>query len=422
MSSTNTGKAGGFPGDRYPCGTLKRRGFLGAAAAAVGSPWIIGRGARADGPSDVAGATAHGPKVEKSKFDLPGLYPGRVVEVKNPKMCVAGKKDRAAIKASLDRGLTSLTGADDAVGAWRTFFEPGDVVGIKVVPNGYPHAFSSYELVLETIEGLKAAGVKTSDIFVYERFRSEMQSARYPEMLPDGVRWGGLTATNAPQVQLDFEGFKNDPVAGYDPDAFIQMDLVHYGMDPKDDRQYRSHLGKLLTKVVNKVVAIPCLKDHRSAGITGALKNISHGSVNNVARSHANNFTNTCNQFIPQVVSHPVLRSKFVLQIMDGVRGLYNGGPLGTPDGRWTWDNNALLLATDPVALDHIEWNYIDAKRKAESLPPVAATGKVALDPLKMEAFDVRQPQHVALAGTLGLGTYLLEGKGPLIKHDVITI
>ena len=32
---------------------------------------------------------------------------------------------------------------------------------------------------------------------------------------------------------------------------------------------------------------LPVLKDHGSAGVTGALKNMSHGSVNNVARSHS---------------------------------------------------------------------------------------------------------------------------------------
>jgi hypothetical protein len=408
--------------DRYPCGTLKRRGFLGAAAVATASPWIVGGSARGDGPAATAGATAHGPKAEPSKFDLPGLYPGRVVEVRNQAMIHKGRKDRDAIKASLDKGLTSLTGADDAVEAWKTFFEPGDVVGIKVVPNGYPHAFSSHELVLETIEGLKAAGVKTKDIFVFERFRSEMIAARYQDVLPADIRWGGLTPTGAPQIQMEFEGFKDDPTAGYDRDAYVQMDLVHYGEDPKDDRQYRSHLGKLLTKTVNKVVSIPCLKDHRSAGVTGALKNISHGSVNNVARSHANSFTNACGLFIPQVVAHPILRSKFVLQIMDGVRGIYHGGPTSRQEGRWSWDNNALLVATDPVALDHVEMRLIDAKRKMEGLPIVAASGKATTDPTGEEDFDLRQPQHIALAGTLGLGTYLLEGKGPLVKHDLITI
>ena len=73
--------------------------------------------------------------------------------------------------------MKELTGADDAVEAWRRFFEPGDVVGIKVVPNGHPLAHSSPELMLEVIEGLKAAGVKTNDMFVYDRYRGEFMDA-----------------------------------------------------------------------------------------------------------------------------------------------------------------------------------------------------------------------------------------------------
>ena len=230
----------------------------------------------------------------------------------------------------------------------------------------------SFELVLEVIEGLKSAGVKTRDIFVYDRYRGEFMDAGYHKILPDGIRWGGLTAEGGDQFQLDFPSFRNDPIAGYDPDAFVWMDLIPYGDDPKDDRKYRSHLGKLVTKVVNKIVGIPVLKDHGSAGVTGCLKNMSHGSVNNVARSHSNTFTNVCNQFIPQVVSHPSIRSKFVLQIMDGIRGVYQGGPFAREKGKWTWEYNALLLATDPVALDHVEWDIVDAKRVQEKLARTA--------------------------------------------------
>src|SRR5207248_366741 len=78
-----------------------------------------------------------------------------------------GKKDRAAIKAALARGMKELTGADDAVSAWRRFFGPGDVVGIKVVPNGHPLAPTSPKLVLEVIAALESAGVKKTDMFVF---------------------------------------------------------------------------------------------------------------------------------------------------------------------------------------------------------------------------------------------------------------
>ena len=50
------------------------------------------------------------------------------------------------------------------------------------------------------------------------------------------------------------------------------MNLVHHGADPKDDRNFRSHLGLLVTRRVNKLVLLPVLKDHGSAGVTGALR------------------------------------------------------------------------------------------------------------------------------------------------------
>ena len=57
----------------------------------------------------------------------------------------------------MDLGIKTLTARPtDAIEGWKHFFEPGDVVGIKVVPNGYPHAHSSYEIVLEVIDKLKA--------------------------------------------------------------------------------------------------------------------------------------------------------------------------------------------------------------------------------------------------------------------------
>ena len=174
-------------------------------------------------PSHVGGSQA------ATKLGAPGLHPGRVVEVKNPAMIRRGVRNHQAIKASLELGMKELTGAPAAVDAWRTLFEPGDVVGVKVVPNGQPDAHSSFELVLEVIEGLKSAGVKPGNIFVYDRYREEFMGAGYHKILPAGIRWGGLTADGGDQFQLDFPSFRSDPVAGYDPDAFVWMDLIPYG-------------------------------------------------------------------------------------------------------------------------------------------------------------------------------------------------
>jgi len=367
-------------------------------------------------------------KAAKSPLEtlgVPGPFPGRVIEARNPGMIRDGKKDRVAIKATLDRGLAALVGSDDGVEAWRSFFEPGDVVGIKMNPVGRPLAVTSPELMLAVIEGLEAAGVKRRDMVVFDRYKEEFVEAKMHEAVPDGVLWGGLTPEAEPsQLRLTWPG--SDPVAGYDPDEFMEMNLVHHGADPKDDRNLRSHLGLLVTRRVNKLVLLPVLKDHGSAGVTGALKNMSHGLVNNVARSHSTPATNACNQFIPQVVAHPIIRRKCVLQILDGVRGVFQGGPFAhAKDAHWTWDYNALFVATDPVAMDRVEWDIIDAKRKAMGLVPVGAAGRLGQGGGDAEGFDIRQPQHIPLAANLGLGLSDLKsprGRKFAIDHRVIEI
>jgi hypothetical protein len=363
----------------------------------------------------------------EGKLGVPGPYPGRVIEVRNPRMIRQGRKDAGAIRQVVDRGMKELTGADDAVSAWRSFFEPGDVVAIKMNPVGNPLANSSSELMLAVIDGLKAAGVKTRDLFVYDRYRENFMEAGMHRAVPEGIKWGGLTPDNDPsQLLIDWPSWRNDPIAGYDRDQFIEMNLVHHGHDPKDDRNFRSHLGRLLTRTVNKVVLLPVLKDHGSAGVTGALKNMSHGSVNNVARSHSSVDTNACNMFIPEVVNHPILRKRCVLQILDGIVGVFQKGPFGQ-NPEFVWEYNGLFFATDPVAMDHLEWRIIDAKRKEKGLPPVAATGKAGQDLLGTEGFDIRQPQHIPLAANLGLGIFDLPTTQAkpgqrVIDHRVITI
>jgi hypothetical protein len=398
---------------RYPCGGLGRRTFLSGAVL----PLVAGLHASAQQPRQTAPA-AEG-------FGIPGPYPGRVVEVRNPAMIKAGVKSSEAIQATVDRGMKELTGADDAVGAWRSFFGPGEVVGIKMNPVGNPLANSSSELMLAVIDGLKSAGVKAKDMIVFERYRDEFIGAKMHEAVPDGIAWTGLgVAYNAHQIDIKGDDLKTgniDHVAGYDPDEFMTMELVGNGEDPMDDRTRRSHLGLLVTRRVNKIVLLPVLKDHGSAGITGALKNMSHGLVNNVNRSHSTPDTNVCNQFIPQVVSHPVIRKKCVLQIMDGIKGVFQGGP-GASKPEWTWENNALFFATDPVALDHVAWRIIDAKRKEKGLPPVGAVGKLGLD-AEREGFDIRQPQHIRLASHLGLGVFEFDsprGRRHSINHRVV--
>ena len=253
--------------DSSPCGRLGRREFLAGVSTL---PAITGGIAAMHMTTQAARGAAESRLADS--LGNPGPYPGRVVEVRNPAMIKNDVKNREAIRASVARGMTALTGSDNAVGAWRRFFEPGDVVGVKMNPVGNPLANSSNELMLEVIDGLKAAGVKPKDIVVFERYRDEFIGAKMHEAVPDGVDWGGLGSRYNTQ-QLDIKGAdgltKNyDRMSGYDPDEFVVMEMVGHDQDPKDERTRRSHLGLLVTRRVNKIVLLPVLKDHASRSRT----------------------------------------------------------------------------------------------------------------------------------------------------------
>ena len=209
---------------RYPCGGIQRREFVGAAAVSI-------LGTAVASSQELKERTD---SAQRGTLGVPGPYPGRVIEIRNQALKRRDGGDRAAVRQSLNRGLVTLTGADDSVEAWRIFVKPGEAVGIKVVPNGYPGAHTSPELILEVIDGLRSAGIKLKDMVVFDRYGLEFRTARYQEILPDGVAWGGLTPIewDPGQLAIKFDG--NDPIAGYDPDEYVQLTLVGRGQDPKE--------------------------------------------------------------------------------------------------------------------------------------------------------------------------------------------
>src|SRR5260370_29632055 len=253
---------------------------------------------------------------------MPGLYRARVIAVKTPAAIVSGQFQREPIRQMIRRGMAELTATDGGPDAWRQFFGAGDVVGIKVNPVGKPHVMSSPEVVREIIAGLNSAGVKAKDIVVYDRYRKQFFNAGFDKWLPEGVRIS--------HAAEDYQEFQMG-IEGYDPDHYMDMALTMPGYDATNLTARRSYAAQFITKQVNKLINVPVLKDHQSAGVTLALRNLSHGLVNNVNRSHGTYSLNACGSFIPAVGSMPVIRNQAVLHILGGLKGLSHGGARAAP-------------------------------------------------------------------------------------------
>ena len=61
-------------------------------------------------------------------------------------------------------------------------------------------------------------------------------------------------------------------------------------------------------------------------------------------------------------MAFPAIRDKLVLNITDGLRAQYDGGP--GPNAKFTYLYNTMFFATDPFALDLVCHNLIVQKRK----------------------------------------------------------
>jgi hypothetical protein len=62
-----------------------------------------------------------------------------------------------------------------------------------------------------------------------------------------------------------------------------------------------------------------------------------------------------------------VIRDKLVLNVTDGIRGQYDGGPYGNAE--FLFANHSLYFATDPFALDMVCHREMVDKRKEVGRP-----------------------------------------------------
>ncbi len=337
------------------------------------------------------------PELPASPLAMPGLFPGRVVEVVHSKSIVNRRISRPAVRTMVEEGMKALTGEQAPKDAWARFFSPGDVVALKVNPSGVPITTTSIPLVREVIQALNAVGVPNKNIIVYDRNSNQLEVNGYHALLPPGVRVVGLDQRWAVGAQTR---------GGYDPGVFVEMDCF-------GERETRSYLASVVSRDANKIVNLPCLKEHNASGVTGCLKNLAYGSFNNVARTHVDPKTYTDPVIAVMCTASP-LRTKAVLNIMDGLRAVYHSGPFAwNPD--FVWEAQTLLFGTDPVAVDRIELDIVERKRREVGVPSLwdrdpghlGTTGDMQRTAERNPFY--REPGHIRTASELGLGRWEIE-------------
>jgi hypothetical protein len=327
---------------------------------------------------------------------MPGPYPGRVIAVKSDKSVdpSTGAANDEVVREMMAQGMRALTGASATADAWRQFFTPSDVVGIKVNCGGYPHCVSAYEIVAETVRQLTGIGVPLSQIYLYERFQNQLDEVNYAPHLPEGLQIVAAERAN-----------RNTDNGGYDPETYLEANLF-------GEEDTRSNMMRLVSKRLTKIINIPNMKDHGATGVTGCLKNIAYGSFSNVARTHQRGKSHTYS-VVGTLASIEPLRSRTVLQIMDGLRGVWHGGPFARTT-KYVFYPRQIMFGTDPVAIDRLLLDIIENKRREQGVLSIwdRSPSSLKMDDTRARDADpnvniiIREPGHVEYASSLGLGVY----------------
>jgi uncharacterized protein (DUF362 family) len=321
----------------------------------------IDRGRRRTVSALAAGAVSATPLARAAERLLPGPPPGPGSASPPSVVAVARRPGLVGPRDAFDPGkladglagsIARATGEDSHLDGLRRLFRPTDVVGIKVNCLGGVGVSTRPEVALKLADWLQAAGVPARSILIWDRTDRELRAAGYAPGDGPGVR---------------VRGTNDDWDRG----------LTEWGPSA-------SQFARVMVEDLTAVISLGRLKDHGLAGVTLSLKNW-YGVVNNPNKLHAEG----CAPYVPHLVAHPLIREKLRLSIVDGSTGQCHGGPGRAPN--WDWPFHGFLASTDPVALDTVGWQIIEAQRKTVGLPALAD--------------EERAPRYIAGAVKVGLGT-----------------
>jgi len=306
-------------------------------------------------------------KIPKTKHSLPGAFPGKVVEVFDDAAVTEARINAEAVGKMFDAGVQQLTGKNLA-DSFKLFFTKDDIVGIKVNPVGPGLISTRLELVDDIIHWLTTYGLPKKNIVIWDRFDYMLRDAGFTAERFPGVQIEGLQTMDEAAAEgkadnsrwLDKDG-KHISLPNFDPDVYYWADT-----DAPQDMPYLnqhvvntkySYFGKLITQKLTKIINVPVFKNTGN-GISMATKNLGYAAVCNTGRLHRPLFFDVCTE----VLAFPAVRDKLVLNITDGLRAQYDGGP--DANTQFIWDYKRIFFATDPFALDMTCHNKLVEKRK----------------------------------------------------------
>jgi len=282
-------------------------------------------------------------------FPDPKLLHSTVVQCYHTNATTGSAINQSVVQVMMDASIKALTGLSDVGEAWKSLF-PGitasSVIGVKV--NCFTELPTHPAFTNCIVGGLTQMMFSGTPFNPYQVIAWDLTDAHLTGN-------GGYTINYNTPDQMRCFGSDHSGV-GYDT-----LSLNVNGVT--------SHPSRILSQLSNYVIDAAVLKTHSMATVTLNLKN-HFGSVNNPGSIHGNG---SCNPEIPSLnqqirdVLNPTGRVK--IYIIDGLFGLYSGGPGGLPN----CNPKKMIMSLDPVACDTQGQIAINVERAAHGLGAVNA-------------------------------------------------
>jgi hypothetical protein len=160
--------------------------------------------------------------------------------------------------------------------------------------------------------------------------------------------------------------------AGYDDKVFYDSPLLgrllsgdlEFGAS-EDVLARKSHVSKLVSQKLTKIINISPILNNNSAGVAGNLYGLVLGSVDNTRRFEGN--TDALARAIPEIYALQAVGDRVVLNITDALVCQFEGGDNVRLHNSTVL--NEIRLSRDPVALDVLSVNELEGQRLQGGFP-----------------------------------------------------
>ncbi len=283
--------------------------------------------------------------------------PAPVVIVQDAAATKDFSPDFARVAAMVVRAITNLTGQTTPAAAWKSLVSTQDIVGLKVFSEPGPNSGTRPAVVGAVVAGLLAAGIPPEHIVIWDRRLIDLRLAGFVAL----AKQLGVRADGSAEAGYDETVFYETPLLG----NLVWGDLEFGSKNPGVGR--KSFVSKLVKARMTKIINITPLLNSNETGVVGNLLSLALGSVDNAARFESD--ADRLARAVPEIYALPVLSDRVVLNIVDALICQYEGEERSLL--HYSTVLNQLRFSRDPVALDVLSIQELNAQREATQSPQV---------------------------------------------------